>query len=91
MALRILVNDELAQLTQTLSTAKDLLGPEGRLVVLSYHSLEDRIAKQTLRAQAKDGFWNVLTAKPLQPDPDEARANPRSRSAKLRAAERSNH
>jgi len=91
MALRILVNDELTQLEHVLSTAKELLRPEGRLVVLSYHSLEDRIVKQTLRAQAKEGAWTLLSRKPLRPDPEESRTNPRSRSAKLRAAERTGH
>jgi len=84
-ALRIAVNRELEELAVSLPRAADLLAPGGRVVVISYHSLEDRIAKRFLRDRAD---LEVLTAKPLRPSTAEQRRNPRSRSAKLRAAER---
>ena len=84
-ALRIAVNRELEELAASLPQAVELLTPGGRVVVIAYHSLEDRIAKQTFRA---DDRVAVLTKRPLQPSEDEVRANPRARSAKLRAAER---
>ena len=64
-----------------------MLKPSGRLVVISFHSLEDRIAKDSLREGAHKGIWEILTKKPVTPDEDEIYRNPRSRSAKLRAAE----
>lgn len=84
-ALRIEVNDELNILTRTLQAAPDWLSPGGRLAVISFHSLEDRIVKNAFR---DDERWNVLTKKPLRPTDDEVRGNPRSRSAKMRVAER---
>jgi 16S rRNA (cytosine1402-N4)-methyltransferase len=84
-ALRIAVNRELEELAASLPQAVDLLAPGGRVVVIAYHSLEDRVVKQTFRG---DDRLAVLTKKPLQPTEDEIRANPRARSAKLRAAER---
>ncbi|MFU7560691.1 16S rRNA (cytosine(1402)-N(4))-methyltransferase RsmH [Stieleria sp. JC731] len=84
-ALRIVVNDELGILTRTLSAAPDWLSQGGRMVVISFHSLEDRIVKQAFR---DDDRWNVLTKKPLRPTDAETAANPRARSAKLRIAER---
>jgi 16S rRNA (cytosine1402-N4)-methyltransferase len=84
-ALRIAVNRELEEFAASLPQAVDLLAPGGRVVVIAYHSLEDRIAKRTFR---EDERMAILTKKPLQPSPDEVRANPRARSAKLRAAER---
>jgi 16S rRNA (cytosine1402-N4)-methyltransferase len=84
-ALRIAVNRELEELAASLPQAADLLAPGGRVVVIAYHSLEDRVAKQTFRA---DERLAVLTKRPLRPSEDEVRANPRARSAKLRAAER---
>lgn len=84
-ALRIAVNRELEELDASLPRAVDLLAPGGRVVVIAYHSLEDRIAKRTFR---EDERLAILTKKPLQPSEDEVRANPRARSAKLRAAER---
>ena len=83
-ALRIAVNRELEELAASLPQAADLLAPGGRVVVIAYHSLEDRVAKQTFRA---DERLAVLTKRPLRPSEDEVRANPRARSAKLRAAE----
>ena len=84
-ALRIAVNRELEELAASLPQAVDLLAPGGRVVVIAYHSLEDRVAKRTFR---DDERLEILTKKPLQPSQDEVRENPRARSAKLRAAER---
>ena len=101
-ALRIFVNDELRELAETLAAAERLLKPGGRLVVVSFHSLEDRIVKTFLndrgrssggsrhlpeQAQAAPTF-RILTKRPVVPDEAEVTANPRARSAKLRAAER---
>ena len=88
-ALRIYVNSELDELADALRKAPGLLKPGGRLVVISYHSLEDRIAKQTLRALAARGVVEILTKKPVRPTPEEVEQNRRSRSARLRAAKRS--
>jgi 16S rRNA (cytosine1402-N4)-methyltransferase len=84
-ALRIAVNDELGILTRTLSEAAKWFSPGGRLAVISFHSLEDRIVKNAFR---DDECWEVLTKKPLRPSDEEVRRNPRSRSAKLRVAQR---
>lgn len=84
-ALRIWVNDELDHLEKFLERALTRLNPEGRLAVISYHSLEDRRVKQAFRsfAQMQIGF-GLLTKKPLRPSAHEAAQNPRARSAKLR-------
>ena len=89
-ALRILVNRELEDLRKLLSTAAapQVLKPGGRLVIISFHSLEDRIVKDALRDGARAGAYRVLTKKPATADQEEVDRNPRSRSAKLRAAER---
>jgi 16S rRNA (cytosine1402-N4)-methyltransferase len=84
-ALRIAVNDELGSLRDGLAGAIDSLRGAGRVVTLSFHSLEDRIVKQTFRG---DDRLEILTKKPLVPPQDEMAANPRARSAKLRAAQR---
>jgi 16S rRNA (cytosine1402-N4)-methyltransferase len=84
-ALRIAVNRELEELTASLPRAASALAPGGRVVVISYHSLEDRLAKRFLLG---DPTLEVLTKKPLTPSKAEAARNPRARSAKLRAAER---
>lgn len=65
-----------------------LLKPSGRLAVISFHSLEDRIVKDSLRDGAHNGVWNILTKKPVTAGEEEVERNPRSRSAKLRAAEK---
>jgi 16S rRNA (cytosine1402-N4)-methyltransferase len=87
-ALRIFVNDELKDLQELLHAAPQLLKPGGRLVVVSFHSLEDRIVKDALREGARQGFYSLLTKKPVKAGTEEIDRNPRSRSAKLRAAER---
>jgi 16S rRNA (cytosine1402-N4)-methyltransferase len=88
-ALRIYVNRELDEIRAWVETAPRLLKPGGRLVAISFHSLEDRIVKDALREGARQGIWNVLTKKPATASEEETERNPRSRSAKLRSAERS--
>jgi 16S rRNA (cytosine1402-N4)-methyltransferase len=87
-ALRIAVNDELEALEAGLAAALELLAPSGRVAVISFHSLEDRIVKWRLRGWAADGLANVLTRKPLVASAGEVSVNPRARSAKLRVAEK---
>lgn len=87
-ALRIAVNRELEDLDRFIVAATDLLQPAGRLVVISFHSLEDRIVKQTFRQLAAAGRVELLTKRPIVPTPEETRANQRARSAKLRALRR---
>jgi 16S rRNA (cytosine1402-N4)-methyltransferase len=102
-ALRIYINDELEELKNFLSKSVDLLIPGGRIVILSYHSLEDRIVKEHFKYESLDCICpkeypvcqcdkekrvNILTRKPVTPSEKEVTGNPRSRSAKLRAAER---
>jgi len=89
-ALRILVNRELDDLRTLLSgsAAPRVLRPGGRLVIISFHSLEDRIVKDALREGARTSLYRSLTKKPVTADDEEIEGNPRSRSAKLRAAER---
>lgn len=83
-ALRMYVNDELGALEEFLRQAEEVLAPGGRLVVITFHSLEDRLVKRFL----KESHLKVLTKKPITPSPEEIAGNPRSRSAKLRAAEK---
>ncbi len=87
-AIRIEVNRELDELKKGLYTAVDVLRSGGRLCVISYHSLEDRIAKNFIRQQVDAGILKALTKKPITPGIDEMRANPSSRSAKLRGGEK---
>jgi 16S rRNA (cytosine1402-N4)-methyltransferase len=84
-ALRIAVNDELGSLTRALREYPNYLAPGGRLAVISFHSLEDRIVKEAFR---DDPRWEVITRKPLRPSDVEVNRNPRARSAKLRVAQR---
>lgn len=86
-ALRIAVNDEINNLKEALPQAVEILEKEGRLVVVSFHSLEDRVVKQFFKEQEGISL-KVLTDKPLTPDWEEVRSNPRSRSAKMRVAEK---
>ncbi|HLV87582.1 MAG TPA: 16S rRNA (cytosine(1402)-N(4))-methyltransferase RsmH [Candidatus Sulfotelmatobacter sp.] len=88
-ALRIFVNRELDDLKALLEAAPRILKPGGRVVVISFHSLEDRIVKDAFRDGAmKDKYYRILTKKPVTASEEEIDRNPRSRSAKLRAAER---
>ncbi|MDR3752255.1 MAG: 16S rRNA (cytosine(1402)-N(4))-methyltransferase RsmH [Terracidiphilus sp.] len=87
-ALRIYINRELDEIRALFEAAPKLLKPSARLVVISFHSLEDRIAKDSIREGAQQGIWKVLTRKPVTAGEEEMDLNPRSRSAKLRAAER---
>jgi 16S rRNA (cytosine1402-N4)-methyltransferase len=102
-ALRIAVNDELAALDQALHQACELLRPGGRLAIIAFHSLEDRLVKRFYRREARDcicppeipvcvcghqATLRVLTTKPIRPTVEEVARNPRSRSARLRLAER---
>jgi 16S rRNA (cytosine1402-N4)-methyltransferase len=87
-ALRIHVNAELDEIRALLKAAPALLKPGGRLVVISFHSLEDRLAKDAIREGAHAGVFEVLTRKPVTAAEEETDRNPRARSAKLRAAER---
>lgn len=87
-ALRIFVNSELDEIKALLEAAPNLLKPSARLVVISFHSLEDRIAKDSIRDGAHLGIWNILTRKPVVAGEEETDRNPRARSAKLRAAEK---
>ena len=85
-ALRIAVNNELENLERALPQALDIMGNGGRLVVIAFHSLEDRIVKNFLREKAKEGVVKILTKKPVRPSKAEVAENPRARSARLRAA-----
>jgi 16S rRNA (cytosine1402-N4)-methyltransferase len=87
-ALRIAVNEELTGLAAALESAADRLAPGGRVVVISFHSLEDRIVKQTWRRLQTERGLHVITRRPVGPGEAEVAANPRARSAKLRALER---
>lgn len=87
-ALRIAVNRELENLETALPEAAELLASGGRLVVIAFHSLEDRIVKTYFRSASRAGTLTVLTPKPVRPRPPEVIQNPRSRSARLRAAEK---
>jgi 16S rRNA (cytosine1402-N4)-methyltransferase len=87
-ALRIFVNRELDDLKALLEAAPRVLKPGGRLVTISFHSLEDRIVKDALHDGAKQGWYRLLTKKPVTASEEEIDRNPRSRSAKMRAAEK---
>jgi 16S rRNA (cytosine1402-N4)-methyltransferase len=102
-ALRMAVNDELGQLEEFLDSGYELLRPGGRLAIIAFHSLEDRMVKNAFRKWSRSCIcppralrcrcgWNqkvqLLTKKPIVPTDDEVRVNPRARSAKLRAVER---
>lgn len=97
-ALRIEINDEMTALRELLQASAEVLAPDGRLSVISYHSLEDRLVKRFMKTGNFEGeretdffghttsHWNVITSKPVEPSEEEMMRNPRSRSAKLRIA-----
>ena len=99
-ALRIEINDEMGALKDLLISAQEVLRPGGRVAVISYHSLEDRLVKRYFKSGNFEGeadtdlfgrrkeLWEVITQRPIEPDEEEQRVNPRSRSAKLRVAEK---
>lgn len=87
-ALRIAVNDELQSLKDGLAGAKNILARRGRIAVITFHSLEDRIVKHTFRGWVGEGGFTILTKKPIIPTEQETAENPRARSAKLRAIEK---
>ena len=87
-ALRIATNSELQGLDAGLEDLARLLRPGGRLAVIAFHSLEDRIVKNVFRSLKKSGGFDLLTPKPLAPQSEEMRSNPRARSAKLRVIQR---
>jgi 16S rRNA (cytosine1402-N4)-methyltransferase len=87
-ALRIWINRELDSLDTFIGDAVSALRPGGRVAIISFHSLEDRIVKHTFRAFDRDGRVRLLTRRPISASDAEVDANPRARSAKLRAAER---
>jgi 16S rRNA (cytosine1402-N4)-methyltransferase len=84
-ALRIAVNDELGELERLLAVLPNCVRPGGRVALISFHSLEDRLVKQAFRERS---LWEALTRKPVQAGEEEVSNNPRARSAKLRAARR---
>lgn len=86
LALRIAVNRELESLERVLPQAVEILEPEGRIVVISFNSLEDRIVKNFFRESARQNHLQILTKKPIRPTGEEVQFNPRSRSARLRSA-----
>jgi 16S rRNA (cytosine1402-N4)-methyltransferase len=87
-ALRIAVNNELGNLEKLLKIVPGILKPGGRFAVISFHSLEDRLVKDDFRTRSQDGVYEILTPKPIEAQPSEILRNPRSRSAKLRAAQK---
>jgi len=87
-AIRIRVNDELGEIQRLLESAPSLLKRGGRLVMISFHSLEDRLVKDSFREAGRNKIFEVLTKKPVVAEEQEAMRNPRSRSAKMRAVEK---
>jgi 16S rRNA (cytosine1402-N4)-methyltransferase len=87
-AIRIAVNDELGSLTEALTKGFELLNPNGRIAIISFHSLEDRIVKRFFKEKEKEDLAKVITKRPIVPTDEEIQTNPRSRSAKLRIIEK---
>lgn len=87
-ALRIAVNNELENLEKLLASAAEMLKKNGRIAVISFHSLEDRLVKSSFKQNGKEGVYRIITKKPIVPLGEEIARNPRARSAKLRIAQR---
>ncbi len=87
-SLRICVNRELENIEKFIEVVPSILEKNARVVVISYHSGEDRLVKQKFREGRSDGYYSIITKKPIEPSDDEKNNNPRSRSAKLRCAEK---
>ena len=87
-ALRIAVNNEVENLGKLLAAAPELLNKNGRIAVISFHSLEDRLVKNDFRQNEQQGIYRIITKKPIVPTGAEIASNPRARSAKLRIAEK---
>jgi len=87
-ALRIAVNNELENLEKLLASAAEMLKKNGRIAVISFHSLEDRLVKSSFKQNEKEGVYRIITKKPIVPLGEEIARNPRARSAKLRIAQR---
>ncbi len=87
-ALRIAVNNELDNLEKLLGSAVSLLRAKGRVAIISYHSLEDRLVKNNFKQNEKENIYRIITKKPIVPSDDEIARNQRARSSKLRIAER---
>lgn len=87
-ALRLAVNEELENLARALEQVPEILSPRGRICLIAFHSLEDRMVKHSFRRWAGEGRFRILTGKPVRPEEEEMERNPRARSARLRAAER---
>ena len=87
-AIRIQINNELGDLIQVLDVMPKMLSQNGRMVVISFHSLEDRIVKTWMNDSQSAGQLEIITSKPIEPCSNEISRNPRSRSAKLRLAKR---
>jgi 16S rRNA (cytosine1402-N4)-methyltransferase len=87
-ALRIAVNYKLKNLERLLGSAPELLKKNGYIAVISFHSLEDRLVKNSFKQNAKEGIYRIITKKPIVPTREEIAENPRARSAKLRISQR---
>ena len=87
-AIRIAVNRELESIKLVMDKCADYLKPGGRVGVIAFHSLEDRIVKENFKSLAKNGVISLVVKKPLRPSDEEIQANPRARSARFRVAER---
>lgn len=88
LALRVAVNYEFENLTRVLQKSIQILAPGARICIITFHSLEDRIVKETFRFMSKMGGWKLITKKPVTPKEEEIKNNPRARSAKLRVIEK---
>jgi 16S rRNA (cytosine1402-N4)-methyltransferase len=88
LALRVAVNYEFENLTKGIQKASQFLMPGGRMAIITFHSLEDRIVKETFNFMSKMGGWKMVNKKPIMPTEEEIARNNRARSAKLRVIEK---